>query len=245
METIRRLTALVVFALALVSVGYAKTDIPDLIVSKHIPQGCYPDAVHYIRELAKVRPDVKAEVITVDVNDARGHFTHILALLTDSDGQMYVRDEYYGVMHILVFKDKSLKNISRLAVEAFDNRTNYELRYGDRDMVRNRILEASTRADALAGITVLKEYLPDASVFMIGDVGVAVWHTSPTQVQWYSTKDGTLTLSRPAPKPGDKVITDRMIAVTFARQAGLRGVTAAVDLTATAQSSSSLAALAR
>lgn len=217
------------FTAAASATAASKCSIPDLIVDKHIPNGCYPDAVRYTRELAKVRPDVKAEVITIHVDDSRGKFDHILALLTDTDGQMYVRDEYYGVMHILVFKDKSEKNISRLALEAFDNRTKYELRYGDKDMVRNRIIDHCTPAEALAAIRLLKVYLPDASTFMVGDVGVAVWHTSPTQVQWYSTNLGTETLERPAPKPGDLVVTDCMIALAFAHKAGLAGTLEAVE----------------
>ena len=215
-----------IFVVATVSYAAApKATIPDLIVEKHIPEGCFPDAVHYIRQLAVVRPDIKAEVITVNVDDARGKFCHILALLTDTAGNMYVRDEYYGVMPLRYVKSGSpMKRIESEAVETFDRQTKWLRSNGQKEVTEERISGPVKTPEAhLAAVRLLKSYLPDASIFLIDGKGVAVWHTSATTIQWYSPALGTETLERPAPKPGDRVITDSMIARAFADKAGITG----------------------
>ncbi len=99
MNTLSR-TLVVLFSLAATAAtAHATTLPPALPAAQHVPLGCVPDALIYVENLASERPDVRAELLAVEMRHPDGkREPHTVVIITDASGKQWMRDEYFGVL---------------------------------------------------------------------------------------------------------------------------------------------------
>ena len=167
---------------------------PDLFPPNHVRNGCVVDALRYIENLKKVRPELEAKLIHVNREHRDGEIEqHVMALITtpemrDAAGkvtassQYFIRDEFLGVMDLKVdLKNKPLtkQELSDVALDRFNAEVNERAR--DNHTGRYEVTRpiANTFSDKLKAAHTVADFLPDSKVFnMAGKDAMCIWHPS-------------------------------------------------------------------
>lgn len=195
MNTLSR--TLCVFTLFAATAAAASTPPPALPAAQHVAYGCVPDALVYIARLAEARPDLRAELIAVEMRHPDGaREPHTVVIVSDSSGKKWMRDEYFGVLALP-------PGTPAAALPALAART--LARHGEAIAKKNpralpQRVRAHTREQRTAAALAVAEMIPDSQLFWSNGEVVAAWRRGNDYYLYHAahgTARATVTIAAP------------------------------------------------
>ena len=170
---------------------------PALLAQHHVPYGCVPDALRYVEKLASARPDLRTELISVEMRHPDGkREPHTVVIITGAEGQRWMRDEYFGVLAL----PPGTPTAALPAVAARVLATHGESLAKKNPRAIPQRMRANTREQRNAAARTVVEMLNAARLLHTGAETIAAWRDG-NDYYVYSAAHGTAraTVSEPAP----------------------------------------------
>lgn len=189
---------LCVFTLsAATAAAAASTPPPALPAAQHVPLGCVPDALVYIEQLATRRPDLRAELIAVEMRHPAGaREPHTVVIVSNRSGRTWMRDEYFGVVELP--RGTPASALATVAARTL-------ARHGEAIAKKNpsalpQRVRAHTREQRTAAALAVAEMIPDSQLFWSNGEVVAAWRRGNDYYLYHAahgTARATVTIAAP------------------------------------------------